>query len=169
MNKCAHQHTCNRTQWVESLREVQPPLRAFRISQLSNEGIGRRFKKRKPTRNYEQSEQEKSVPAHNRCWPEQKSPQAKQQQAYDKSSFVSQPAHKNSRRDREHKVAHVESGLNQSGLEARDRERLHKLPDQHVVEIVGNSPQEEERRYQNERYEVSRWEQGRGAGFAFSG
>src|SRR5581483_4671045 len=37
-------------------------------------------------------------------------------------------------------------------FEACDLERLHELPDQHIIQVVGNAPKEEQHRHQDERY-----------------
>ena len=43
----------------------------------------------------------------------------------------------------------------ESRLESRDRERLHKVADEHIIEVVRNSPKKEQSRYQEKREKVA--------------
>src|SRR5271157_2729859 len=153
----ADQDPGDRAQRVEGLREIETPFRTLGISQLCNERIGGSFQKRKTAGNHEKRHEEKKVLSAQRCRPEQETSQSVQEQPSHKTRFVPESAHQQSRGDGQQKVPQVESRLHQPRLEPVNRKRLHELPDQDIVQIIGNSPQKEQRRHQNERKDVSRW------------
>jgi hypothetical protein len=46
--------------------------------------------------------------------------------------------------------------MDQFLLESRDRKRIHKVADQHLIEIIRNSPKKEQSRYQEKREKSAR-------------
>ena len=75
---------------------------------------------------------------------EEKAPGRKQKQAGEESRFIAAAFHEETRRQREQKIAQVERRLHQSSLEPANLERLHELPDEHVVQVIGNAPEKEQ-------------------------
>ena len=148
------QRAADSAQGIERLREVQAPFRSGRIAQLRDERVRARFQKAQPRRDHEQRHQEEAVLAHNRSRPEQQGSRAVEQQPDHQAELVTAPAHDQSRRHRHREVPQVKSRLKQPRLGAGDLKRLHELADQNVVQVVGNRPQEEQRRDQHEREQV---------------
>ena len=77
------------------------------------------------------------------------------------SRFLTRPG-KLCRRNGQQKVAEVEPDLHSRRARPIDIERLHELPDQNVVQIVWNRPQEEQHRDHEERQPPPRGNQPQG-------
>src|SRR5260370_39549068 len=114
---------------------MQAALRAVRITQLSDKGIRCGLQERQTAGDYEKRQKKKSVAAGQRCGPEQKRPRSEKYKPDDKTRFVSGAAHEKCRRHGQQKISHVKSGLHQTRLEARYRERLHEMAAQKGAEI----------------------------------
>ena len=155
---------------VEGLREVQPSLGGPRVAQHGDERVRPGLQESQPAGDHEQSEQEEAVMPHHGRGPEQKCAGAVEQQAGHQPRLVAVLPHDQRRRHGQQEVPHVEGRLEQSRLEAAHLERLHELLDQDVVQVVGDTPEEEQRRHQDEGQRVAGGEQlGLSTGCGFSG
>src|SRR5580658_8231140 len=74
----ANQNAGDRAERIECLGKVETPLRTFRVTELRDKGIGRRFQERQATGNHEKGKKKKSVLADQRRRPEQKRSQSEQ-------------------------------------------------------------------------------------------
>src|SRR5260370_1941357 len=123
--------------------------------------MGCGLQERKAAGDHKQSEEKETVTAGERGGPEEESAGSKKSQAGHESRLVSRAAHYKCSGHGQQKISQVKSGLHQTGLEPRYRERLHEMTDQDVIKIVGNAPKKEQDGDQNEWDKVSCGEQSR--------
>ena len=135
--------------------KIQAAFGAVRVAQLGDEGIRCGFEEGEAAGDYEQSEEKKAVATGEGSWPKEESTHSEKNEAGDETGFVSSAAHQKSGGHGQQKIAHVKRGLHQAGLESRDREGLHEMTDQDVVEIVGNAPEEKQDGDEDERDQMS--------------
>src|SRR5690606_32324040 len=69
-------------------------------------------------------------------------PERIQDEPEQNSILVADAAHDEACRQRHGEIPEIEGGLNEPRLHAREIERLLKLLDQNVIEVVGNGPHE---------------------------
>ena len=126
---------------------------------MQSKGARRRLKKRQPAGDHEQRRQKEPVFANDRRRPKQQASRAVETKPHENPGLVPCAPHQLRSRHRQQKISQVESKLHQARLKPIDLERLHKLANQNVIEVVGHAPQKEERCHQNERQQPSRGNQ----------
>src|SRR6266404_1162458 len=102
------------------------------------------------------SKKKKGIAPSHSSWPEQERPSSKKYESRNESRLIAQLAHQQGSWHGQQKVSHVKRRLDQSCLETRNRKGLHKVADEHIIEIVGNSPKEEQSGYREKREKVAR-------------
>ena len=138
------QHSRNSADRVEGLGEVEPPHGAFGIAKLSDQRIGSRLKKGEPAGDDKESQQEQVITSDIGGGPEKESSRAVEQQPSHQAELIATALHHHRRGNGEGKVTDIECRLHQAGLQTLQLEGLHELADEHVVQVVGDSPQQEQ-------------------------
>ena len=137
------------------MREIQALLRRSGITQDRDEGVRAGFQKGQAASDDEERKQEESVALHDRSGPKEQGARAEEEQADHQTSLVAVLAHDQRGGQGQQKIAQVESGLNQAGLEAVHLKRFHELLNEHVVQIAGDAPEEKQRRHQSKGQRVA--------------
>src|SRR5208337_4183311 len=155
----ADQRPGNRAQRIERLREIQTALRTVGIAELGNKRVGSRLQEGEPAGDDKEREQKESVTSGLRRRPKQECACGKKQQAHDETRFVACSLHHEARGNRQKEITQVEGGLHQTSLKAGNLEGLHEVPDEDVVQVIGDSPEEEKCGDENKGNDLSRWKQ----------
>ena len=140
----ANEHACDGTERIESLRKVQPLGRTFARAKHGDQRIGRGFQEGQATCDDVQCQQEKDIGVLFSGGVEQERAARVEKQPEHNGTLVPEAAHEHGCRDCKSEITEIERALHQAGLEVGKLEDLLELLDEDVIEVVGDTPQEEQ-------------------------
>jgi hypothetical protein len=146
----------DRAERVERLCEIQPAFRPRRIAERGDQGVGRCLEKRQPAGDDEERAEEEAVGPRLCRRVEEERAHAIEDEPGDHRGLVAKRLGEARRRKSKGEIADIEGGLHQSRLKIAEHERLLELRDQHIVEAVGEPPEEKQAGDEQQREAVPR-------------
>ena len=126
---------------------------------MSDERVGAGFKKTEAAGDDEQREEEERIASGHCSRIEQKCSSGVEDKASKKSSLISETAHDQSGGDSKQKVTKIKGGLHQARFKPADLEGLHELANENIIQVVGDGPEKEQSRHQEEGDLSLTWKQ----------
>lgn len=139
---------------VERLREIQPPLAAFRRAENRRVGIRRNFEEALPASQHERGKQEQSVNAERACRDEKERSSGAETQAGENAALVTDALHQAPSDNGRKTITAKERNLNEGGLKVAQAERGFEMRNENVVQIDAEGPQEKQTGNQDEGQNV---------------